>query len=762
MNSQDNCIVLGELRFCLQQQQFFKGTAEVRAEPKVCELLYYLYLHRERYVPLSELHDELWRGRVVSDTAVRRTISKLRTLLGEDGSQQGFIRSLSKRGYKLVIAKGDSNGSSAAAGDLADDPGAIDDFMSVNAVVSGDVIGEQTLVQASSEPSAAAASPLINEVGAAGQNAIDELDDKPLSTMQAEVVPEQASGYAVAVGKRRIVARWWWLVPVILLCVGLMWFTAKVNLFSPLLQQKADSTAPLAAFKLDVPVFRTLALSSDRRYLVYAGSLAGQDGHELYLKDLSNGLVRQLTDQNLEQVYISAAFAAKDNLLLFISADGEQFTFSQLDLTTQQAQPEILLQQPFMLSSLFVAQQQNLVLLGVSSTIHDGAIYRYDLTNRALTAQSFPADPSTYDAEPRLDPNGRLLAYTRNKTNSPSQLVIQDFASGTLRQQLLLPKGYIYDLQWRDSERLLVVYRDKIIEMDITNGQQQEVKRAIGAQQYFHQLLQWQPGEFLLLEMLQQTQFYQWLNGVNQPVLNLPADTVIAIQAPTGGEYYLVRRGAEQGGYNLSHYNAQQGTEQLLLQLNEPIKDLLLSPDNRYLHFLVGGRLALYDLADAKLDNLTSNQQVAVLGEFSHDQQALIYGEQLAGSWRLMQYQLASGERQLWRSGYIQARRLQTGYLLQDANGRLTALDSTDALTPALAELETDPYARLQLYYPMLYHIVIRKGRATVQRYNLQNGQSAVILPYSSFNFSFDTKGQQMLNQHISSQSQLSTLRFTD
>ena len=75
---------------------------EVDIEPKVLALLLYFCTHSDRYIPASELHEQVWKGRVVSDAAVRRAISKLRTILGDDPKEPKFIKSVSKRGYRFI------------------------------------------------------------------------------------------------------------------------------------------------------------------------------------------------------------------------------------------------------------------------------------------------------------------------------------------------------------------------------------------------------------------------------------------------------------------------------------------------------------------------------------------------------------------------------------------------------------------------------------------------------------------------------------
>jgi DNA-binding winged helix-turn-helix (wHTH) protein len=71
-------------------------------EPKVLEVLLYFIDNNEHYISMQELHENLWQGRIVSDAAVRRIISKLRILFGDDHKNPNYIKSLPKKGYKLI------------------------------------------------------------------------------------------------------------------------------------------------------------------------------------------------------------------------------------------------------------------------------------------------------------------------------------------------------------------------------------------------------------------------------------------------------------------------------------------------------------------------------------------------------------------------------------------------------------------------------------------------------------------------------------
>ena len=100
-------VSIGEFTVDINERRIFKLQDEQAVEPKVIEVLCYLIEHRERFVSLKELHENIWAGRVVTDTAVRRTISKLRTLLDDNETENPrYIKSQMKRGYQLVCSVG--------------------------------------------------------------------------------------------------------------------------------------------------------------------------------------------------------------------------------------------------------------------------------------------------------------------------------------------------------------------------------------------------------------------------------------------------------------------------------------------------------------------------------------------------------------------------------------------------------------------------------------------------------------------------------
>jgi DNA-binding winged helix-turn-helix (wHTH) protein len=95
-------IVLGEFYLDIEEMSLSKDGQVIVLEPKVLEVLLYFIDNNEHYISMQELHENLWQGRIVSDAAVRRIISKLRILFGDDHKNPNYIKSLPKKGYKLI------------------------------------------------------------------------------------------------------------------------------------------------------------------------------------------------------------------------------------------------------------------------------------------------------------------------------------------------------------------------------------------------------------------------------------------------------------------------------------------------------------------------------------------------------------------------------------------------------------------------------------------------------------------------------------
>jgi DNA-binding winged helix-turn-helix (wHTH) protein/tetratricopeptide (TPR) repeat protein len=79
-----------------------RNGAAVAIEPQVLSVLLFLVKNRERLVTKDELIEEVWRGRIVSDSALASRIKTARRLLNDDGRQQRVIRTIHGKGFRFV------------------------------------------------------------------------------------------------------------------------------------------------------------------------------------------------------------------------------------------------------------------------------------------------------------------------------------------------------------------------------------------------------------------------------------------------------------------------------------------------------------------------------------------------------------------------------------------------------------------------------------------------------------------------------------
>ena len=78
------------------------GDNEIAVEPQVFSLLQFLIENHGRVVSKDEIINEVWDGRIVSDTALNTRIAAVRRALGDDGKTQAFIRTFPRRGFWFV------------------------------------------------------------------------------------------------------------------------------------------------------------------------------------------------------------------------------------------------------------------------------------------------------------------------------------------------------------------------------------------------------------------------------------------------------------------------------------------------------------------------------------------------------------------------------------------------------------------------------------------------------------------------------------
>ena len=92
----------GSFEIVAETREFLASGQPRAVEPQVFDLLLHLVQERHRLVPVDELVDVVWNGRIVSDSAISARISAARRVLGDDGRRQQWIRTVQRRGFRFV------------------------------------------------------------------------------------------------------------------------------------------------------------------------------------------------------------------------------------------------------------------------------------------------------------------------------------------------------------------------------------------------------------------------------------------------------------------------------------------------------------------------------------------------------------------------------------------------------------------------------------------------------------------------------------
>jgi DNA-binding winged helix-turn-helix (wHTH) protein/tetratricopeptide (TPR) repeat protein len=84
------------------RRELRKCAAVIAMEPQAFDLLLHLVHHRDHVVSRDELIEQIWGGRIVSESALSTRINAVRTAIGDSGSEQRLIKTLPRKGVRFV------------------------------------------------------------------------------------------------------------------------------------------------------------------------------------------------------------------------------------------------------------------------------------------------------------------------------------------------------------------------------------------------------------------------------------------------------------------------------------------------------------------------------------------------------------------------------------------------------------------------------------------------------------------------------------
>jgi TolB-like protein/cytochrome c-type biogenesis protein CcmH/NrfG len=84
------------------RQELSFGGQGVPVEPQVFDLLRFLLENRDRVVSKDDLFDNIWGGRIVSESTLTSRINAVRKAVGDSGRDQRLVRTIARKGFRFI------------------------------------------------------------------------------------------------------------------------------------------------------------------------------------------------------------------------------------------------------------------------------------------------------------------------------------------------------------------------------------------------------------------------------------------------------------------------------------------------------------------------------------------------------------------------------------------------------------------------------------------------------------------------------------
>jgi DNA-binding winged helix-turn-helix (wHTH) protein len=84
------------------RRELRNGGSEIAVEPQVFDLLEFLLRRRMEVVSRDDLIEHVWKGRIVSESALASRINAARAAVGDNGTDQRLIKTIARKGIRFV------------------------------------------------------------------------------------------------------------------------------------------------------------------------------------------------------------------------------------------------------------------------------------------------------------------------------------------------------------------------------------------------------------------------------------------------------------------------------------------------------------------------------------------------------------------------------------------------------------------------------------------------------------------------------------
>lgn len=588
---------IGEYLLDVNQKILFLDGQEVAAELKTIELLIYLAENSDRYIKLDELHAEVWTGRVVSDTAVRNSIKKLRAVLKDsDLENSQYIKSVPKRGYKLICEVNDGSKKSSP---------------------------QPTTTQESDQ--------------ATIKQAKDELE--PFVVDEKDKALVASGGFKVAantVNKPKI-SLYAICMLVLLVALGGVYWTSTLDAH-PTISSDISTPQLISNF----PGEKTsLDQSSDGQLSIFTGRTSVEESSQLYLLNNNTGKIERLTSSTGSAW--NARFINNDNAVIYTEVKDGNTSLLSVELSSGIKQaPRVILTDINLVSRIAKNTYQDKLLIPMSFNANDSLmVYTLDVASGVAERLVPIVNSHEYDYLTDASPSNKFLSVIRKLKDNDYRLLVLD--GETLQEKVSFNlNSEVLSLSWINDNEVLILDRKELVRLNVHNMQRTVLESGLDYSVY-DTVLSDNKVAFLKDEAKYSERYYivRELSDFSSNQYHIwdIDSSIIAMEYLPDSSQMMIKFRMDGGNFALGLYDIQSKSRRVFFEgdssSDEDLQILTVANEAPLVLLKIKGRLALINYQTKDLKYITTSQQLVSDATFSMSDDAVFYGEKISGSWRI-------------------------------------------------------------------------------------------------------------------------------
>ncbi|WP_298772646.1 winged helix-turn-helix domain-containing protein [uncultured Shewanella sp.] len=666
------------------------GDEEKAIEPKVYDVLMYLVENRQRHISITELHENVWKGRFVSDAAVRKIISKLRLLFDDNHNEPKYIKSLSKRGYRLICHVDLNKKAIKSIPPIPDL--LVSDYLDANR----DEINSanNVLVQPSLEP--------ISNSASLSQHSqstdITSSVNNPQSS-QANSHDDQLKGDKAQINNQTHHLPFWHrltsfqltalvssLVVFILGLSYLVYFydinitpdsqlSSEVNALESSItsgenhKKSTDEQAPLVMNESNLLKTLTgdkigIAVHDDKQLTAFAMKLDEGVGYQIFLKDMANNKVTQLV-QNVT-FPLSLTFNKVGDKFYYIDHVEGSSSLIEFDLASNEHARRTLIEGYSGLYDLSFSPiiEDKIYFTGEPNKGDGVSGYSYDLTSKEIVSVTEKVSDNFKDFRMQFSNDGQQLAVLRlDLGNNQYEIRIIDLPLNKVIYRRWF-KNKIYYIEWLNERMLAVLAIKGIFSLDITT----DTVKVFNDDFDFRALELAKSNEhlYLLRRQSSDNRFVSKTLPFSEFVTDniIEDDLDLTLMGGQNNKDKAFFTGITATHYVLSQFDYKTNKHTELVKVKDKLRFLYSSRDGDKILYKEDKRLVFLTLSSGDKQFLSTKQSVISYARFSKDETAIIYGVKQYDTWVVNRFDIATGDITELFNGYQDAIEYREGYVL--------------------------------------------------------------------------------------------------